>query len=228
MGEGCGMDRAAAARGFPPLRGCPSTVVMRRLAVLGGLSGTKRLDCADQLSTLAEALAMAHLTQADRGILLAGLPILAGVEASEPGRPELGFQGVKALARLAREPGGIAAFVRMQGLEGPAAEPRLPHVGSFDAAVPVAPGRLRKAVLGAPLPQGRMLLNLGLGGKRWGATSRQLAYGLWADPDGVRLQPTSHEAVWLQPALWGLITVATVEAVAQHLVRVVEARRALV
>lgn len=250
------MDKAAArahrrdeaVRGFPLLQGCPSTFVLRRLAALEGFSDMERLDYADQLSTLAEAQAAAPLTPADRGMLLTGLPLVARVEAEGPSRPDLRFQGVKALARLAAEPGGIAAFARMQGLEGVAAGPPTPHVETFEAAVPVASGRLRNAVLGAlqarfggqvrkvdadmeqleaPLPRGRMVLNLMLGGKGWGASARQLHYSLWADLDGVRILPTSYDAVWLLPSQWDLITVGNVEAVAQHLVRVVEARLAL-
>ena len=240
--------REEAAQGFPLLRGCPSTVVLRRLALLDTMSDLERRVYADQLSVLAEAQAAAPLAPAGRMALLARLPLVAGVETAAPGRPDLRFQGVKSLARLAAEPGGIDAFIRMQGLAGEAAEPPLPHVPTFEAAVPVAPGRLRKAVLGslqarfggtarkvgadleqleAALPRGRMVLNLGLGGKGVGAMSRQLHYSLWAELDGVRMAPTAYETVWLLPALWDLITVANVEAVAAHLVRVVEARLAL-
>lgn len=77
------------------------------------------------------------------------------------------------------------------------------------------------------MARGRMVVKLGFGGKGWGAQSRQLDYGLWADLDGVRLLPTSCEALWLLPSQWDLITVGNVEAVAAHLVRVIEARLAL-
>lgn len=253
------MDKAEALRahrrreaeaGFPLLRGCPSTFVVRRLAALDALSGAERLDYADQLSDLAEAQAVAPLAQGERVALVQRLQLVARVEAQGQGqgRPDLRFQSVKALARLAAEPEGIAGFVRMHGLEGPAAGPPMPHVARFEDAVPVAPGRLRKAVLGAlqarfggaarkvsadleqleaPVPRGRMVLNLGLGGKGWGAMSRQLFYSLWADLDGVRMLPTSYEDVWLLPAQWDLITVGAVEAAAVHLVRLVETRLAL-
>ncbi len=251
------MDRTAALRahrreeagqGFPLPRACPSTFVLRRLAVLDGFSGVDRLDYADQLSDLAEAQVTDQLAQAGRDALVARLPLVARTEASALAGADLRFQSVKSLARLAAEPGGIAEFARMQGLVGEASGPPLPHVASFEEAVPVPPGRLRKAVIGAlqlrfggavrkvsadleqleaVLPRGRMLLNLGFGGKGWGAMSRQLHYSLWADLDGVRMLPTAYEAVWLLPALWDLITVANVETVAAHLVRVVEARLAL-
>lgn len=216
--------------------------------MLDSLPQAERLDYADQLSVLAETEAAARLTEADRGLLIARLPLVARVEAMGLGRPELRFQGVKSLARLAREPGGIDAFARLQGLTGAAAGPPVPHVGSFDEAVPVAPGRLRKAVLGAvqarfggaartvsadleqvvaEVPGGRMVLNLGFGGRGWGAMSRQMDYSLWADLDGVRLEPTSYEALWLVPAQWDLLTVANVATAAGHLVQVLEAWLAL-
>jgi hypothetical protein len=178
--------REEAARGFPLLRGCPSTFVLRRLAVLDRLGEAERVLYADQLSHLAEAQAAAPLAQAEREALVARLPLVARVEAEEARRPELRFQTVKSLARLAREPGGIEGFARMQGLEGEAAEPPLPHVSSFAEAVPVSPGKLRKAMLAAvvarfggaaqemgsdlaqlrvEVPRGRMVLTLDFAGK---------------------------------------------------------------
>lgn len=237
--------RQEAEQGFPLLRGCPSTTVLRRVAALDRLSGAERLSYADQVSELAEALTARPMSLADRDLLVARLPLVERVEADGPTRPDLRFQPVKSLARLAADPGGIEAFVRLQGLQGAAAGPPVPHVPDFGAAVPVQPGRLRKAVLGAlqarfggtvrkessdleqltaPLPRGRMVLNLELSGRGWAAMSRQLDYSLWADLDGVRMTPTCYEAIWLLPARWDLITVANVEAVAGHLVRVVEAR----
>lgn len=234
--------REAAAQGFPLLRGCPSTFVLRRLAALDGLTERDRIDYADQLSALAEAGLMAP---AERAALVARLPLVAAVEADVPQRQELRFQSVKALARLAAEPGGIAGFARMQGLEGAAAGPPVPHVPEFEAVLPVPPAKLRKAVgaalearfggavqaLGSDLgqlrvevPRGRMVLTLECVGKGWGAMSKQMGYSLWADLDGVRMEPTSYEALWLLPTQWDLLTAKNVGRAAQHLVQVVETR----
>ncbi|MFM7333134.1 MAG: hypothetical protein ACKO1H_01775 [Tabrizicola sp.] len=236
--------REEAARGFPLLRGCPSTFVLRRLAVLDGLTERDREDYADQLSDYAAA-DPAFLAASDRAALLARLPLVAEVEAGGQTRPDLRFQTVKTLARLAAEPGGIEGFIRLQGLAGEAAGPPLPHVPDFAEAVPVTPAKLRKAVAGAletrfggnvvkqsadldqlriEVPRGRMVLNLGFAGKGWGAMSRQFDYSLWADLDGVRLQPTSYEAVWMLPAHWDLLTPSNVAAAAGQLVRLVETR----
>ncbi len=208
--------RDEAARGFPLLRGCPSTFVLRRLA--------------------------------ERAALLERLPLVARAEAQGPGGPDLRFQPVKSLARLAAEPGGIEGFARMQGLEGAAAEPPAPHVPEFGAAVPVPPAKLRKATSAAltarfggavaeagrdlaqlrvEVPRGRMVLTLDFAGKGWGAMSRQMSYSLWADLDGVRMVPTCYEALWLLPAQWNLLTPGNLDAAAAHLVRLVEARLAL-
>lgn len=249
-----GQDRAAlmrahrreeAERGFPLLRECPSTVVLRRVVALDRLSAADRRAYADQLSDLIDAQAEAPLTQADRGMLLTQLPLVARIEADVPARPDLRFQSVKSLARLAAGPGGIEAFIRLQELTGACSSPPVPHVPTFSEAVPVPPGRLRKAVLGtlqarfggavrkvsadleqlvAEVPDGRMVLNLGVGGSGLGAMSRQLDYSLWADLDRRRVEPTSYEALWLLSAQWDLITVSNVEAAAGHLVRLVEAR----
>ena len=239
--------REEAGRGFPLLRGCPSTVVLRRLAVLDGLGEAERIAYADQLSVLAAAEAV-PLSLAARTSLLARLPLVARVEAELPGREDLRFQTVKSLARLAGEPGGIERLVRAQGLEGAAAGPPVPHVPSFAEAVPVAPGRLRKAVLGAlqarfggtvrrvsrdqeqlvaDVPHGRMVLDLRLAGRSWGVMGPQLEYSFSAEVDGRRMAPTSYEAMWLLPAQWDLLTPGNVEAAAVHLARVVEARLAL-
>lgn len=227
------------------LRGCPSSVVLRRLSVLDGLSEAERLEYADQLSELVAAQAAAPMAQADRVALVARLPLVARVEAEVPTRPDLRFQTVKSLARLAAEPGGIAAFVTLQGLTGAAAGPPAPHVPSFAEAVPVTPARLRKVMMAAlaakyggevqqmgsdmaqlrtDVPRGRMVLNLDLAGKSWGAMSRQMSYSVWADLDGVRMTPTSYEEQWLLPTQWDLLTPTNIEAAAQHLVRVIEAR----
>jgi hypothetical protein len=244
-GTGSGASAGEGARGFPLLRGCPSTFVLRRLAALDRLSAAERVLYADQLSDLAEAQAAAPLAQADRAALVARLPLVALVEAEGPGQPELRFQTLKNLARLAREPGGIDAFARMQGLEGAAAGPPGPHVNSFAEAVPVSPAKLRKAMLavvvarfGGPVqemgsdlaqlrvevPRGRMVLTLEFAGKGWGAMSKQMGYSLWADLDGRRMVPTSYESLWLLPAQWDLLTQTNVEAAAQHLARLVETR----
>jgi hypothetical protein len=247
------MDRARAHRreevatGFPLLRGCPSTLIMRRLAVLDRLTEGDRVTYADQLSDYAAANP-AFLTPAEREALLARLPLVAAVEADKPQRPEVRFQTVKNLARLAAEPGGIEEFVRMQGLEGEAAVPPAPHVPEFVAAVPVTPAKLRKAMVAAVLerfggpvqemgtelaqlrvevPRGRMVLDLGFAGKGWSAMSRQFHYSLWAELDGVRMLPTSYEATWMLPAQWDLLTPGNVAGAAGHLVRLVEARLAL-
>lgn len=237
--------REEAARGFPLLRGCPSTFVLRRLVALDRLSAAERVGYTEELSDLAEAQAVAPLAQVERETLLARLPLVARVEAAGAGRPELRFQTVKTLARLAREPGGIEGFARMQGLEGDAAGPPLPHVTSFAEAVPVSPAKLRKAMLAAvvarfggpaqemgsdlaqlrvEVPRGRMVLTLDFAGKGWGALSKQMGYSLWADLDGRRMVPTSYEGLWLLPAQWDLLTPGNVEAAAQHLVRLVELR----
>lgn len=240
--------RAQAEAGFPLLWGCPSTFALRRLAALEGLSGADRVAYADQLSDLAEAVAAGPLSQSARAEMVAGLPLVAQVEAAGQTGPDLRFQTVKNLARLAREPDGIAGFVRLQQLSGPAAGPPLPHVPSFEAAVPAPPARLRKLVLAAlqarfggevrkvsseldqlvaEVPRGRMVFNLGFSSKGWGAMSRQMDYSLWADLDGVRMVPTSYEEVWMLPAQWDLITVGNVEAAAAHLPQLIEARLAL-
>ncbi len=237
--------REEAARGFPLLRGCPSTFVLRRLAVLDRLSEAERVIYAEELSDLAEAQAAALLAQVEREALIARLPLVAQVEAAGAGRPELRFQTVKNLARLAAEPGGIDGFVRMQGLEGEAAGPPLPHVATFEAAVPVSPAKLRKAMLAAvvarfggavqemgsdlaqlrvDVPRGRMVLTLDFAGKGWGAMAKQMGYSFWADLDGRRMQPSTYEALWLLPAQWDLLTPGNVGAAALHLVRLVETR----
>lgn len=240
--------RAEAEAGFPLLRGCPSTFVMRRLAALDGLSGAERVAYADQLSALVEAEAAGPLSQPARADLVAGLPLVAQVEAASQLTPDLRFLSVKALARLVAEPDGIAGFLRLQALPPEAARPPAPHVPNFEAAVPAPPARLRKLMLAALLarfggqvrkvssdleqlvaevPRGRMVLNLGFSSKGWGAMSRQMDYSLWADLDGVRMVPTAYEAVWLLPAQWDLITVSNLEAAAAHLPKVIEARLAL-
>ncbi|MFN5995577.1 MAG: hypothetical protein ACK47S_17365 [Paracoccaceae bacterium] len=236
-----------AAKGFPLLRGCPSTFVLRRLAALDGLTERDRVAYADQLSDYAAA-DPSFLTAPDRAALMARLPLVAAVEAEGQSRPDLRFQNVKNLARLVAEPGGIEGFIRLQGLTGEAAGPPAPNVPSFAEAVPVAPAKLRKAIAGAlegrfggkvakqssdleqlrvEVPRGRMVLNLSFAGKGWGAMSRQFDYSLWADLDGVRMVPTSYEAIWLLPAQWDLLTPSNVEAAATHLVRLVETRLAL-
>lgn len=253
--KGADMDRAEwwrahrrdeAAAGFPLLRGCPSTFVLRRLAALDGLSEAERVAYADQLATLAEAAW--PLSQVARAAVVAGLPLVARVEAESRLTPDLRFLGVKALARLVAEPDGIAEFLRLQGQPPEAARPPAPHVPSFDAAVPAPPARLRKQVLAAlvirfggevrkissdleqlvaEVPRGRMVFNLGFSSKGWGAMSRQMDYSLWADLDGVRMVPTAYEEVWMLPAQWDLITVGNVEAAAAHLPQLIEARLAL-
>ncbi len=236
--------RAEAEAGFPLLRGCPSTFVLRRLAALDGLSGAERVAYADQLSALVGAEAAEPLSQPARAEMVAGLPLVARVEAAGQARLGLRFQGVKSLARLAAEPDGIAGFVRLQQLSGEAAGPPAPHVPSFEAAVPAPPARLRKLVMAALLarfggqvrkvssdleqlvaevPRGKMVLNIGFAGRCWGAMSRQMDYSLCADLDGVRMVPSAYEALWLLPAQWDLITVSNIEAVAAHLPKVIAA-----
>jgi len=237
--------RDEAAQGFPLLRGCPSTFVLRRLAALDALTARDREDYAGELSELAEA---GPLAPEAREALVRRLPVVAEVERVASGRVDLRFQSVKALARLAADPGGIDGFVRMQGLTGEAAGPPVPHVSGFAEAVPVPPGRLRKAMAGAlearfggkvetqakdleqlrvEVPRGRMVLNLGYPGKSWGAMARQFDWSVWADLDGVRMLPTSYEALWLLPAQWDLLTPFNVGAAAAHLVRLVAERLAL-
>lgn len=237
-----------AKHGFPLLRGCPSSFVLRRLAALDRLSEAERVAYADQLSDLAETQAAGPLSPEDRVATLARLPLVARVEADLPTRPELRFQTVKNLARLAADPGGIAGFVALQGLTGEAAGPPVPHVPEFAAAVPVSPATLRKVMLAAvtarfggaveatgsemaqlrvEVLRGRMVLTLDFAGKGWSAMSRQMGYTLWADLDGRRMVPTSYEALWLLPAQWDLLTPSNVEVAAAHLVRLVEVRLAL-
>lgn len=240
--------RTEAAAGFPLLRGCPSTFVLRRLVALEALSAADRLAYADQLSDLAEATGDGTLPVDEREALVARLPLVARVEQAHPARPELRFQPVKSLARLAAEPGGIAAFVRFQQLSGEAATPPAPHVPSFAEAVPAPPAKLKKRIMAevqarfggelrkissdleqltAPLPRGRVVLNVDFAGKGWAAMSRQMFYSLWADLDGVRMTPTTYESLWLLPAQWDLVTVANLDRVARHLPLLVEARLAL-
>lgn len=240
--------REEAAKGFPLLRGCPSTFVLRRLVALDAMTLRDREDYAQEMSSLYEAQAGGPLGPAEREALMKRLPVLAEVERAVPSRPDLRFQTVKNLARLGADPGGIEGFVRLQGLTGEAAGPPAPHVPSFAEAVPVTPAKLRKAMAGAlegrfggkvtkqssdleqlrvEVPRGRMVLNLGFAGKSWSAMSRQFDYSLWADLDGVRMVPTSYEALWLLPTQWDLLTPSNVEAAAAHLVRLVETRLAL-
>jgi hypothetical protein len=155
---------------------------------------------------------------------------------------------VKTLARLAAEPDGLAGFVRLHDLPPDGAQPPAPHVPTFEAAVPAPPARLRKAVLAAvekrfggqaqkvssdlehlvaPIPQGKLVIDLGFSAKGWGAMARQMQYSLWADLDGVRLLPTAYEALWFLPAQWDLITLGNLDGTALHLVRVIEARLAV-
>jgi hypothetical protein len=237
--------REAAAQGFPLLRGCPSTFVLRRLAALDALTARDREGYAEELSDLAEAQAGDPLGHAEREALMRRLPVVAEVDGAVPARPDLRFQTVKNLARLAADPGGIAGFVRLQTLTGETAGPPVPHVRDFAEAIPVTPARLRKAVAGAlearfggtvakqgadldqlrvNVPRGRMVLNLEFAGRGWGAMSRQMGYSLWADLDGVRMTPTSYEALWLLPAEWDLLTPSNVAAAAAHLARLVETR----
>lgn len=239
--------REEAARGFPLLRGSPSTFVLRRLALLDRLTERDRVDYAEELSVYAEANP-AFLTQADRAALMARMPLVAAVEREGQSRPELRFQTVKSLARLVAEPGGVEGFIRLQGLTGEAAEPPAPHVPGFADAVPVTPARLRKAMAAAlearfggkvvkisadldqlrvEVPRGRMVLTLDFAGKGWAAMSKQMGYSLWADLDGVRMEPTSYEALWLLPSQWDLVTPGNLATAAAHLVRLVEARLAL-
>lgn len=237
--------REEAGRGFPLLRGCPSTFVLRRLVALGALTERDREDYADQLSDLAEA---GPLAPEGREAMVKRLPIVAEVERAVTARVDLRFQNVKTLARLAADPDGIDGFVRLQGLTGAPASPPAPHVPSFAEAVPVTLSRLRKAMAGAlearfggkvemqaseleqlrvEVPRGRIVLTLGYAAKSWGAMSRQFDWTVWADLDGVRMVPTSYEALWLLPAQWDLITPGNVEAAAAHLVRLVDARLGL-
>lgn len=83
------------------------------------------------------------------------------------------------------------------------------------------------AQLRVEVPRGRMVLNLSFAGRGWSAMSRQFDYSLWADLDGVRMVPTSYEAVWMLPAQWDLLTPGNLAVAAEHLVRVVDARLAL-
>lgn len=240
--------RSEAEQGFPLLRGCPSTLVLRLIVALDDLSLADRLDYADQVSELAEAQAGAGLPAAEREALLDRLPLLAKLERWVPDRPDMRFQSVTTLARLAADPGGIEGFVRMQGLTAAAADPPRPHVPSFAEAVPVLRSKLRKAVAEAletefgakvrtdspeldqlvvAVPRGQMVLNVMFGGGGRGGKSQQLGYSLWADLDGVRMVPTSYEALWLKPSQWDLITPANTAAGVAHLVRLVKARLAL-
>jgi hypothetical protein len=237
--------REEAAKGFPLLRGCPSTFVLRRLVALDRMTLRDREDYAGELSDLAGAGPPAPEA---REAMVKRLPVLAEVERAVAGRVDLRFQNVKTLARLAADPGGIEGFVRLQGLTGEAAGPPAPHVPSFAEAVPVTPAKLRKAMAGAlearfggkvgkqnseleqlrvEVPRGRMVLTLSYPGKSWGAMSRQFDWNVWADLDGVRMVPTSYEALWLLPAQWDLLTASNVEAAAAHLVRLVETRLVL-
>ncbi len=237
--------REEAAQGFALLRGCPSTFVLRRLVALDRLTLRDREDYADQLSELAEA---GPLAPEAREAMVKRLPVVAEVEQAWVGRVDLRFQTVKSLARLAADPGGIEGFVRLQGLTGEAAGPPVPHVPNFAEAVPVTPARLRKAMAGAlearfggkveaqtseleqmrvEVPRGRMVLTLSYPGKNWGAMSRQFDWTVWADLDGVRMVPTSYEALWLLPSQWDLLTPSNVAAAAAHLAWLVEARLAV-
>lgn len=239
---------AEAAAGFPLLRGCPSTFVLRRLVALDALSEAERLAYAEQLSDLAEATGGGTLPTEEREALVARLPLVARVDQAHPTRPDLRLQPVKNLARLAADPGGIAAFVQFQQLSGEAATPPAPHVPSFDEAVPATPAKLKKRImaelqarfggelrkisseleqLNAPLPRGRMVLNVDFAGKGWAAMSRQMFYSLWADLDGVRMTPTTYESLWMLPSQWDLVTATNLDRVASHLPRLVEARLAL-
>ena len=94
--------------------------MLRRLVVLDALTPRDRREYAEEVSALYAARAGGALGQAEREALLKRLPVLAEVE---PARPDLRFQPVKTLARLAADPGGIEGFVRLQGLTGAGAGP---------------------------------------------------------------------------------------------------------
>ncbi|MDZ4089542.1 MAG: hypothetical protein U1E69_22360 [Tabrizicola sp.] len=61
--------RAAAAQGFPLLRGCPSTFVLQRLVALDALTPRDREEYAEEVSDLAWAQAGVTLGHAEREAL---------------------------------------------------------------------------------------------------------------------------------------------------------------
>lgn len=238
--------RAEALAGFPLLRGCPATAVQRWLARADLLDAAQRVALAEALSDLVEAQEAAPMTpQAQVAAYPALLEVMGSGEVPDRSARTI---PVKLMARLIEEQGGFDGVARLFGLEGPKAEPPRPHLERWDEAVPVKPAALRKAAVAAlvgrfggeartdgeltrlvaQVPEGRMVVDL-LFAAPGRALSRQLSHGFFLDrADGTRVRPAGYEAMWRLGAEWDLITEGNLARSMAHLVRVTEARLALI
>lgn len=241
--------RAEAVAGFPLLRGCPASAVQRWLARADLLDEARRVDLAEAVSELVDSQEAEPMTQEALMAHAAARPVLQEVfRFGEPPERSARTIPVKLMARLLAEQGGFEAVARLFGFEGAQAEPPRPHLERWDEAVPVKPAALRKAVVAvligcfggaattdgdltrviATVPEGRMVLDLIFAGPGR-APSRQMIHGFFLDrADGTRVRPGSYEGLWRIGAEWDLITEANLDRSVAHLVRVTEARLALI
>ncbi|MBA4350026.1 MAG: hypothetical protein C0427_02115 [Rhodobacter sp.] len=241
--------RAEAVAGFPLLRGCPATAVQRWLARADLLEEAQRLELADELSDLVEAQEAEPMAQEALVARIAARSVLRDVigigDAPERWARTI---PVKLMARLIEEQGGFEGVARLFQLNGAKAEPPRPHLERWEEAVPVKPVALRKAAVAAlvgrfggeaktdgeltritaVLPEGRMVVDL-LFAAPGRAVSRQMSHRFFLDrPDGTRVPPGCYETMWRLGAEWDLITERNLDRSMAHLVRVTEARLALI
>jgi hypothetical protein len=241
--------RAEALAGFPLLRGCPATGVQRWLARADLLDEAQRVELAEALSDLVEAQEDAPMTQEALVEFAAARPVLRDVMrvGDAPERSARTIP-VKLMARLIEEQGGFDGVARLFQLDGAKAEPPRPHVERWEEAVPVKPAALRKAAVAAlvgrfggeaktdgeltrvvaVVPEGRMVVDL-IFAAPGRAVSRQMGHLFFLDrADGTRVRSGCYEAMWRLGAEWDLITQANLDRSIAHLVRVIEARLALI
>lgn len=241
--------QAEALAGFPLLRGCPATAVQRWLARADLLDDAQRVELAEALSDLVEAQETAPMAQEALVAQVAAYPVLRDVMGvGDPPERSARTIPVKLMARLIEEQGGFDGVARLFQLDGPKAEPPRPHLERWEEAVPVKPAALRKAAVAAlvgrfggeakaegeltrvtaVVPEGRMVLDL-IFAAPGRAVSRQMSHRFFLDrADGTRLRPGSYETMWRLGAEWDLITEGNLERSMAHLVRVTEARLALI
>ena len=241
--------RAEAVAGFPLLRGCPATGVQRWLARADLLDEARRVELAEALSDLVEvqeAEPMAHDALADWIAARSVLREVIGV--GEPTERSARTIPVKVMARLIEEQGGFDGVARLFQLEGAKAQPPIPHIERWEEAVPVKPAALRKAAVAAlvgrfggaaktdgeltrvvaVLPEGRMVVDL-LFAAPGRALLRQFSHGFFLDrADGTRVRSGCYEGMWRLDVGWDLITEGNLDRSMIHLVRVIEARLALI
>lgn len=245
--------RAEAALGFPLLRGCPNDFAVRLLAGLDALTDAERLDFADQLSDLAEAQTGQALSSDARAGFLRERPLAErfyGQRDPVAAPLQLRFMPVKRLAAILRDLGGIDGVARTFALTEQHLALPGPHVTGLAEVEPVAPARLRKAVKAAVLarfggsatkqsaeaerivaavPQGRMTLDMVFAASGR-PDAKQMEYHFFVDIAGEagRFAPTTYETLWLLPAWWNMLTEANLDRSMDHLLRVIEARLALI